>query len=144
MSETKIIDALVELLPASTAARAMERLVVYSHLPPIRRHLKRPAHAYTRAALASDGGLFQPPGAEVPVEPALRANPPHGMRCRPQSPPEPSGTGTRELGASPRRKRVSGEPAPGSYQHKATSSGGAATISTQQQLPARTQPRGQM
>ena len=123
MSETKIIDALVELLPASTAARAMERLVVYSHLPPIRRHLKRPAHAYTRAALASDGGLFQPAGAEVPVEPALRANPPHGMRCRPQSPPEaePSGTGTRELGASPRRKRVSGEPAPGSYQHKATS-----------------------
>ena len=126
MSETKIIDALVELLPASTAARAMERLVVYSHLPPIRRHLKRPAHAYTRAALASDGGLFQPPGAEVLADPLLRAEPPHGMRCRPPSPPEPSGTGTHALGASPRRKRVSGEPAPGPYQHKAA--GAAAPI----------------
>ena len=58
----------MELLPATTAARALEQLAVYSHLPPVRHHLPRQAHCWERPN-GTEGGHFRtvlvrPPSSE--------------------------------------------------------------------------------
>eukprot|EP00308_Calcidiscus_leptoporus_P000682 CAMPEP_0119400546 /NCGR_PEP_ID=MMETSP1334-20130426/141924_1 /TAXON_ID=127549 /ORGANISM="Calcidiscus leptoporus, Strain RCC1130" /LENGTH=545 /DNA_ID=CAMNT_0007424457 /DNA_START=1 /DNA_END=1638 /DNA_ORIENTATION=+ len=62
--EQQLIASLIELLPASTAARTMERYALFSHFPPIRRHIPPVRENVYKPAHAPSGGVFgSPPDA---------------------------------------------------------------------------------
>ena len=63
LGEAQLIAALMELLPAATAARALEQLALYSHLPPVRQHLPPQQQFFERAG-GTEGGHFRTVRAE--------------------------------------------------------------------------------
>ena len=75
--EARIIDSLVEALPAASVVRSMQRMAIYAHLPPIRNCIPPPPRKPFRSLVP------QPPGgAPVPAPPrsATHQPPPGAAR----------------------------------------------------------------
>ena len=73
-AEDKLLDGIVDALPADAVTRSMQRLALFTHLPPIRKGLSQPPRAFERIKQFPNppprsaryqppvaGGVFGPP-----------------------------------------------------------------------------------
>ncbi len=64
MQEHRMLNGIVEALPADAAARSMQRLALFAHLPPIRKGMPTTSKPYSRVPHGTVGGVFGPPPLE--------------------------------------------------------------------------------
>ena len=109
LAEDKLLDGIVETLPADAVARSMQRLALFAHLPPIRSRLPIAPKPFERISQAPNppprsarrgpavaGGVFGPPPvADKPYMPAQETSappPPSTLREAAQHTPIPPAT----------------------------------------------------
>ena len=130
LAEDKLVNGLVDTLPAETVAKSLQRLALYSHLPPIRSQLPKekqkpyeriqqarnlPPRSY-RAVLQGPiaGGLFGPaPVNDKAFLPKQETQAPPGRQRAPElSPRVPRDPRELERAMQQRREAEGGTPAP--------------------------------
>lgn len=82
MEEHRLLDSIMTLLPTETAARAMQRLALHAHLPPIRSRIPQTSKPFSRSKQQHPGGLFGP----KPTAGKALLFPQASHRSRPASP----------------------------------------------------------